>query len=83
MKNLKTTISGLVAAAAGFVTFSPDLFAKWPWIIAVSKYVMIGGLASMGLAAKDFSTHSTAEQVEVATVDKQVEDEAAAVKKAG
>lgn len=67
MKNIKTSIFGLVGAAAGFVSFSPDLFAHWPWIIQLAKYVMIGGLAGIGLAAKDSTTHSTADQVQTAS----------------
>ena len=49
----KTTLIGLVSAAAGFVAFSPALFVKWPWVNEVAKYIMVGGLAGLGLAAKD------------------------------
>lgn len=63
MKNWKTTISGLVSAAAAFVEFSPSTFAKWPWIAALAKWIMIGGLAGVGFTAKDSTTHSTADEV--------------------
>ncbi len=49
----KTTLLGLISAAAGFVAFSPALFAKWPWVNEVAKYIMVGGMAGIGIAAKD------------------------------
>jgi hypothetical protein len=64
MKNAKTTICAIVAAAAGFVMFSPDLFAHYPVVLAVAKYIMVGGLAGLGLAAKDSTSHSTVAEVE-------------------
>ena len=67
MKNWKTTLFGLVAAAAGFVLFSPDLFARWPWIVAVAKYVTVGGLAGIGISAKDSTVHSTVAETQEAT----------------
>jgi hypothetical protein len=67
VKNWKTTACGLVAAAAGFVVFSPDLFRHWPWVLALAKYVMVGGLAGVGIVAKDSTTHSTAMETWEAT----------------
>jgi hypothetical protein len=64
MKNVKTTVFALVAAAAGFIAISPDLFAHYPVLLAVAKYVMAGGLAGLGLAAKDSTSHSTVAEVE-------------------
>lgn len=55
VKSWKTTASAVVTAAAGFVLASPELFTKYPWIVAVSKYVGIGGLVSLGVNAKDFN----------------------------
>jgi len=49
----KTSLIGLLSAAAGFVAFSPALFSKWPWIVEVAKYIMVGGLAGLGFASKD------------------------------
>lgn len=63
MRNWKTTTFGLIAAGAGFVTLSPDLFHQWPLVIAIAKYVIAGGLAGLGLASKDSTTHSTAGEV--------------------
>lgn len=53
MKNWKTTLSGLVSAAAAFVALSPQLFIRWPWAVELAKFISVGGLASLGLAAKD------------------------------
>jgi hypothetical protein len=76
MSNAKTTISGFITAAAGFVMFSPDLFAKWPIVLALAKYVTVGGFAVTGFLSKDFNSHSTAAQVTAATVEKQQETQA-------
>ncbi len=65
MKNWRTTVPALVAAGAGFVLFSPQYFA--PWLIDLSKYVMLGGLACFGIAAKDATVHDTQGQVNAAT----------------
>lgn len=66
MKNWKTTLSGLVSAFACFVEFSPSTFVKWPWVVALAKWIMIGGLAGVGFTAKDSTTHSTVTEVEAA-----------------
>jgi hypothetical protein len=70
MKNWRTTLAGIVTAGFGFVLFSPDLFSHWPWLVAVAKYSTVGGLAAMGFAGKDCTTHSTVAQVERATDEK-------------
>lgn len=49
----KTSLAGLISAAAGFVAFSPGLFQKWPWVMEVAKYIMVGGLSGIGLLARD------------------------------
>jgi hypothetical protein len=49
----KTTAAGIVMAVAGFVAFSPSLFVRWPWVVDVAKYLMVGGGASIGLLARD------------------------------
>ena len=53
MKSWKTSVTGAITALMGFVAFSPVLFAKWPWVVEIAKYVMIGGFAVFGVAAKD------------------------------
>lgn len=53
MKSWKTTISGAVTAITAFIVFSPQLFAHWPVAIEVAKFVAAGGLAAIGLSAKD------------------------------
>ena len=69
MKSWKTSLLGLIAAFAGFVTFSPDLFVRWPWVVAISKYIMVGGLAGIGFAAKDSDVHSTVAETKAATIE--------------
>ncbi len=64
--NWKTTLSGSIAAAALFVTSYPAHFNQLE--IDLAKFIMIGGLAGIGIFAKDASTHSTAADVEKATV---------------
>ena len=50
----RTTLSGLITAVAGFVVVEPSLFqTQHPYIFALSKYVMVGGFAAIGLFAKD------------------------------
>jgi hypothetical protein len=53
----KTTISGILTAAASFVLFASQLnlmmFPKWA--IAVAMFAQVGGLASMGITAKDYN----------------------------
>ncbi len=55
----KTTIFGLIIAVAGFVLFSPETFAQWPWMVSLAKYVMLGGFAGLGLSARDFNVRSS------------------------
>ncbi len=52
-KNWKTTTFAIIAAAFGFVLFSPDLFKNLPWLIEISKYFAAGGLIGLGLSSKD------------------------------
>lgn len=49
----KTTVIGIATALFAFVAFDPELFSSVPWLIAISKFAMIGGLAGMGIVAKD------------------------------
>ena len=49
----RTTVFGLITALAGWVVFSPEIFQQWPWVVSLAKYIMLGGIASTGLAAKD------------------------------
>ena len=55
MKNWKTTVSGVVSAAAGLVVYlhSGGYVVEPGWLLGAANFVMIGGIASLGLAAKD------------------------------
>jgi hypothetical protein len=67
MKNWKTTVVGLVAAVAGFIALHPMYTARWPFVNDLAGYIMAGGLAGMGILAKDSTTHSTAAEVQKST----------------
>lgn len=51
----RTSISGIVAAASAFVVFAQGTFhiPVPPIIQALAAFVMIGGLASLGINGKD------------------------------
>jgi len=51
----KSTTVGAVTAFFAFVLFSPELFAQWPALIALSKFAVVGGLAGLGIVAKDYN----------------------------
>jgi len=54
-RNWKTTTIGLVLAFAGFVAYAPDKFGgSQSFIVELSGYIKIGGLAALGLTSKDF-----------------------------
>lgn len=75
-KSWKTTVCGLVAAAAAYVVANPAQFAKWPWAATVAGIVMASGIAGVGIASKDSTVHSTVGEVQTATVEKAVSDAA-------
>lgn len=68
MKNWKTSLFGLLAAVAGFIAMHPQYTAHWPVINDIAGYVMAGGMAGIGLASKDSTTHSTREEVQDASI---------------
>ena len=57
---------GVISALAMFAISAPELFVKWIWVIPTAKFILAGGLAGMGLVAKDGSTHSTPTEVKEA-----------------
>lgn len=73
-RNWKTSTIACVTAFLAFVAFDPQWFPAV--IVSISKFAAMGGLASLGLASKDSSSHSTIAEVQTATI----EAEAAAVK---
>jgi hypothetical protein len=57
------TVAAIITAFFGFVLFSPELFADFPWLIAIAKYGAAGGLVALGLSAKQYNvTGGTKEQ---------------------
>jgi hypothetical protein len=56
MKNWKTTVIGISLSFTGFVAFSPSTFGgEQAPFVQVCKYITSGGLAALGIAAKDFN----------------------------
>lgn len=54
LKNWKTTAIGVILAISGFISFSPESFGGDKTIVVeFSKYVLAGGLASLGIVSKD------------------------------
>jgi hypothetical protein len=54
--NWKTTLSGILCAVSGYVTFDPDTFGgSDTLIVKLCTFITIGGLASIGIFAKDAS----------------------------
>lgn len=62
--NWKTTLGGALVFVAGLLQLVP-VPEKYKWVSPALGYM---GGAVIGLAAKDSTTHSTADQVQVATV---------------
>jgi hypothetical protein len=59
IRNWKTTATGILLSVTGFVAFSPDTFGgDKAFIVQVSRYVHLGGLATLGITAKDFNTEN-------------------------
>jgi hypothetical protein len=55
--NWKTTLGGILCAVSGYVTFDPDTFGgNDALLVKFCTFVTIGGLASIGIFAKDAST---------------------------
>jgi hypothetical protein len=67
VKSWKTTAWACAAAFFAFVLFSPEYFARVPWLVSLAKFACAGGLVGLGLSAKDADVHSTKEQVAEAT----------------
>lgn len=53
MVNWKTTVIGVLTAFFAFVAFSPDTFSGVPWLVELAKFAAVGGLAALGIFAKD------------------------------
>jgi hypothetical protein len=60
IRSWKTTASGLVSAGASLVVFMSTQGVAVPhWLVTVAGFVLVGGLASMGIAGKDFNVSGT------------------------
>jgi hypothetical protein len=68
LNNLKTTIGGILAALGIAGSQIPAIPEKYRWIPAL---LGAAGTVLLGATAKDFNTHSTVKEVEVATIEKK------------
>ena len=75
MRNWKTSLFGIITSIAGFIVASPSLFTRWPWVVPLASYVMVGGFAAIGLAAKDSTTHSTVVEVNKSQIEENIKQE--------
>lgn len=55
MKSWKSTVIGILSAAFAFILFTPETFLAFPWLISLAKFVLVGGLAGLGIVAKDYN----------------------------
>ncbi len=59
MKNWKTTMSGLAVGICTLIVMNPDAFTDPNWLTAkplpvrLASWILAGGLASLGISAKD------------------------------
>ena len=64
MTNWKTTLAGILLAIGTAGTQVPNVPDDFKWIFAV---MASAGAIMLGLAAKDYTTHSTVDEVNKAT----------------
>lgn len=55
LSSYKTTILGLISAAASFVLFAHGSIPMPTWLTTVAQFAMVGGLAGFGIVAKDYN----------------------------
>jgi hypothetical protein len=56
IRSWKTTVIGITLSFTGFVAFSPNTFGgEASPFVQVCKYITSGGLAALGVVAKDFN----------------------------
>jgi hypothetical protein len=61
MRNWKTTTVGGVLAASGYVTMFPSGFPEN--VANMAKFVNVGGLATLGVVAKDSNVSGEDEEI--------------------
>lgn len=63
----------MIAAVAGFIAIHPMYTAHYPLLNDIAGYVMAGGLAGIGFAAKDSTSHSTEGEVMPSTAKEKIQ----------
>ena len=63
MRSYKTTISGVVSAAASFVMFAQiQHMYEFPKLVqALAMFAQVGGMMALGVTAKDYNVSGPAE----------------------
>jgi hypothetical protein len=51
----KTSVLGVISAGFSYIAFSPDDFSNHVWLVHLARFVAAGGLAGLGIAAKDYN----------------------------
>jgi uncharacterized membrane protein len=69
LERRRHSLALIVTCLFGFVVFSPETFSAVPWLIALSKFAMAGGLAALGIAAH---AQAVANAVAIQSVDDKV-----------
>ena len=60
MRSWKTTASGCISSLAAMVVFMSTQGVIVPhWVVVAAGFVLAGGLASMGVAGKDYNVSGT------------------------
>ena len=70
IKDYKTTISALVTTASLYVTMFPDDFAGHPVVGHIAKFAALGGLAALGLTARDSHPDAPSGPQKVVSIDR-------------
>ena len=56
MRSWKTTAFGLISAGAAWVLFASTNQVTLPhWMVVTASFVLMGGLAGLGIAGKDYN----------------------------
>ncbi len=78
LSSYKTTVMALISAGASFVLFSSQLhMITYPmWAVAVAMFAQVGGLAALGIVAKDYNATGGTVPVTTEAVVRVAKDEA-------
>ena len=82
MTSWKTTLSGAVTSAAGFVVFASTQGLAMPkWLVLLAGFTLCGGLAAMGIAIYVSSQHFRILRSEIRSLRAQIRRQNAPVRR--